>query len=799
MLGVTLILMSLLNAGNYFVVYNSNKAFIVRSDSAVFWVRVGKAMKIVSEKPSNTPRSRLFDPGDRSWMSKNHDFWAALLSTEGIQVSQNQKITVSTFENLLKRKAKNKAKYARLNKTTKMILTLLATNYPNKKNEIPYSGGKIVIVNYDKLTQKDQYYIAAKSFMILSDSRVTPNAVKSALRKAFTDPDFAALMGVSGGGAPVTETGGAGETPAAGGAEVDTSLIKAVRMIASPDVCYIVFQTNQPVELDSVDIVGYEGGYQVITPLPKTIDGLDSIEVTFADINDVNDIIGAQLVGLNLVINKNKPVTFYVQVSAPGGVGAGAGGEGVPGGAEVSAGGEGAAAGGEEGAGGTVSEGGEETSPTEVINIDEGTGGAAGRGVSKSTFIVFLILLLAILIFLYLTYSRVNKVAKKVGSFDILIDDLRGTIQELSSKPAEASIPPDLSEKLSDITASVHQVLTFVQTLSVQLDGATSDLKESYETTVAQIRSSILKDLRELKNEIEQKLAALQAVTPPPTTQPQEPARREFEIPSPSEEELAGNPPEASEMFEELGPSEAETEIPSRPEEPTIMEISPSAPAPPEPETKPEPVGVEEQPPRKAENIRAMLASLAQKLKKLQDNPILRAAVLVRDMVNAVTEPSKKMALQHTYQKFFDVAEGWDRIKNQVRMLREVASGQLPETPELRMEFEALEASVEDLSEALNEIEKTQNLKDYLPLIDAMSSYPNMEPRLKEFMRLLGIEEIEVPTGRPLTDDEAENVEVWDVEGFGTRQVVVDIIARGFRSSKTGEIIRKPRVKIRLE
>ncbi len=812
MLGVTLIFLSLVNATNYFVVYDINKAFIVRSDSAVFWVRVGKAMKIVSERPSNTPRARLFDPDDQNWVSKNHNFWVALLSSEGITVPDGQKITVNSFENLLNTKAKHKTKYRGLDKTTKKIITLLALNFPKKKNEIPYSDGTIVIVNYKKLTDKDPYYIAAKSFFVIPDSKVNPQTVKRSLRKAFSDPDFAALMAGGGGGAAVPPAEGAGgvETPGGMGAGIDTSLIKPLRLTITSEMVYLVLQSNQKVTLDSIEIIGYEGSYSVIDPLPKEINGVDSIGLSFATTDDIKNMIGSEVVGVYLYFNGGKSMQSFVQVSPASGLGytqptgevaapTGGGMEATP--TETGGGGEGGGGGGEE-------------SP-EVITIDEGTpSGGGGGGISTPLLIIFIIALLAILIFLYLTYSRVSNINRKIRDFDVIIDDLKGTIQELSNKPAESAVSPQLDTQFSRLSENINRLLTLVQALSVQIDSSTNDVKESTENAIARLNGELRSQLREVKEFISTHAVAASVQAPPTARSEPMPEPMKEEAYPPYETELAGNPPEASEMFEELGPSgikPAETESTLSPNKEPIIEISPTEPTQPQeveqprieqPEVEqipPQPEEITRPPERKPENIRAMLAEIAQKLKKLQDNPMLKAAILARSMIESETEPSKKLALQHTYQKFLDIAEGWDRIKNQVRVLKDVASGQVPETAELRMEFEALEASIEDLTDALKSIEEELNYKDYLPLIDAMSAHPNMKQRLDEFLNLLGIEEIEVPMNRPLTDEEAENVEVWDVEGFGTRQVVIDVIAKGFRSKKTGEIIRKPRVKIRLE
>ncbi len=804
MLGVTLIFLSLVNATNYFVVYDINKAFIVRSDSAVFWVRIGKAMKIVSENPSNTPRARLFDPEKQNWLSKNHNFWVALLSSEGITVPDGQKITVNSFENLLNTKAKHKTKYRGLDKTTKKIITLLALNFPQKKNEIPYSDGTIVIVNYKKMTDKDPYYIAAKSFFVIPDSKVKPQTVKRSLRKAFSDPDFAALMTGGGGGAVVSPAEGAGgvETPGGMGTGIDTSLIKPLRLTVTSEMVYLVLQSNQKVTLDSIEIIGYEGAYSVIDPLPKEINGVDSIGLSFATTDDIKNMIGSEVVGVYLYFNGGKSMQSVVQVSPVSGLGY-----------TTQPTGEAAAPpeGGMEATPTETGGGGGEESP-EVITIDEGTpsGGGGGGGISTPLLIIFIIALLAILIFLYLTYSRVSKINRKIRDFDVIIDDLKGTIQELSNKPTESSVSPQLDTQFSKLSENINRLLTLVQALSVQIDSSTNDVKESTEDAIARLNGELRTQLREVKEFISTHAAAAPIQAP----QPVQPGTIKEESYPSYETELAGNPPEASEMFEELGPSTVkpvETESTLSPNNEPIIEISPTEPAQPQeveqprieqPEIEqipPQPEEITRPPERKPENIRAMLAEIAQKLKKLQDNPMLKAAILARSMIESETEPSKKLALQHTYQKFLDIAEGWDRIKNQVRVLKDVASGQVPETAELRMEFEALEASIEDLTEALKYIEEELNYKDYLPLIDAMSAHPQMKQRLDEFLNLLGIEEIEVPMNRPLTDEEAENVEVWDVEGFGTRQVVIDVIARGFRSKKTGEIIRKPRVKIRLE
>ncbi len=788
MLGVTLIFLSLLNVipRNYFVVYDQNRAFIVRSDSAVFWVRVGKAMKIVSEPPSNTPKAKLFDPPNESWLCDNHNFWVAMLSAEGITVGEGEKITVNKFENLLKTKAKNKEKYKPLDKTTKMILTLFSTNFSGKKNEIPYQDGKIVIVNYNKLDAKSPYYIAAKSFMVLSDSKVKPKAIKNSLRKAFSDPDFATLMaegGAAGGVAPVG-TGG----------EADTTLLKALRVNLGPDVSYIVVKANQPVTIDSIDITGYEQHFTVLDKLPKKVTGTDSISLAFASEDDIQSIMESGVIGGTFIVN-GKPVEFFVQVTPPGGATVGGGEEGLvpPAGGEVQP--------------TTEAPSPPTTEEPEVITIDEGTGGAAqGGGISKSLLILLIVGILAILIFLYLTYRKVGRLASRLTEFDTLVDDLRGSISALEGKIQEQPQAPPVNEKLE---TTLQQILGIVQGLQFQIEGVGNTMQEVGQEIAGNVKRAVKEELQSqaavvarLEKKIERLLDTISSGTTVKAETPSAPMTPEPEYQPPATEEISGAPHEPSEMFEEFGGAGGAGFEP--PSEPTVMEIKP-------PETEPEGITIEEREipsrpevtetrPRKAESgIRALLAEIAQKLKKLQDNRTLKVSVLIRDMINSIPEPSKKLALQHTYQKFLDIAEGWDRIKNQVRVLREVASGQIPETAEVRMEFEALEASIEDLSAALEDVEKSYNLKDYLPLIDAISSYPQMKPRLEELTKLLDLEQIEVPVGRPLTDEEAEQVEVWDVEGFGTRQVVIDVIANGYRSKTTGEIIRKPRVKVRLE
>ncbi len=741
---------------NYFVTFDANRAYLVRSDTTVFWIRAGRALRVISGQSTNSPEGKLFDHDQ--WKSYNHEFWAEMLKMEGISVAPDENITLAYFQNALKNEGKNKDIYAKISKGTQLVLKFFSLNFPNVMASLTTEeGGSIVIINYGILAQTDRFYTAASAFMSIPEpSRGVISKTKAiaAFKKAMEDPDFASLM--SGEMAAPAPTEG-------GEIEVETLVVKPETLKIQGEEGFLILEANQDVTIDSIVIEGFEGKFSVLDELPKTIHaGVDTISIAFtADV--IDEVLATSMLNVKIYVeNKSRPLFGIANIGT---------GEGAPPTEPVETEEEIPPAEGEEG--------------METITIEEEPSAGPSEGFFGTTLILTLLflVLIALVVFLYMLSSKVNSIAARMDEFSNTAMGLRAELANLSEKLSELETTP-AKQPPSELESSVQQTLTILQGIQLQIEGATNDIKESVESTGGRIKTEIIKSLNELQKSFNNAIQQLQrAASSMPAMRPTPPPER----PAPPPTTHPTAPPSA--------PSAPPTI--QRPAPPTPPERRPAAPTPTERPAPPKPTPPAEDR-RRQELVRTMLASIAQKLRGLQESKMLKVVSLLRNIINAIPDVPKQQELQQRFQRLLELAEGWERIKNSVRLLRDAAAQPDRDLQELRMEFEALEATIEDISNALREAEATQKEEDFLPLIDAIEQYPQLKPHLREFMNLIGIEEIEVPVGKTLGED-VDQYEIWDVEGFGTRQVIVEVVVKGYRKSSTGEIIRKPRVKVRLE
>lgn len=118
------------------------------------------------------------------------------------------------------------------------------------------------------------------------------------------------------------------------------------------------------------------------------------------------------------------------------------------------------------------------------------------------------------------------------------------------------------------------------------------------------------------------------------------------------------------------------------------------------------------------------------------------------------------------------------------------AQGRAPEEADVERALQALQEKTRSLT-------REHQVVPFLQLLDESAGLPALEDSRAKLMDLVGLEEIHPAAGQTLPDTRA--LEVTRTEGSGSRLVIDEVLSSGYKNTKSSEILRKPKVVVRLE
>ncbi len=157
------------------------------------------------------------------------------------------------------------------------------------------------------------------------------------------------------------------------------------------------------------------------------------------------------------------------------------------------------------------------------------------------------------------------------------------------------------------------------------------------------------------------------------------------------------------------------------------------------------------------------------------------AATLIDQLrtVDAATD-----SLDREFASYSDLAGEFRSFSRRLHSRPSMVSS--PAIP-LATQFERLQAKLE-------EVESQHGPLPFFELLDASAGRPALDEARYRLMSLLKLEEIQLKVG----DDVGEQqVDVADLSGQGTRRIVREVLARGYRHTD-GTVLRPPKVVIEL-
>lgn len=111
---------------------------------------------------------------------------------------------------------------------------------------------------------------------------------------------------------------------------------------------------------------------------------------------------------------------------------------------------------------------------------------------------------------------------------------------------------------------------------------------------------------------------------------------------------------------------------------------------------------------------------------------------------------------------------------------------------EIEEEFEFLETSHKNLS-------KYHSVAWFFDLLAAASQHASLRSETDELKRSLGLEDVLITPGTEPEPQDMDKIEVETTEGYGPKTIISEVLENGYKLRGSGTILKKPRVKVRLE
>jgi hypothetical protein len=184
---------------------------------------------------------------------------------------------------------------------------------------------------------------------------------------------------------------------------------------------------------------------------------------------------------------------------------------------------------------------------------------------------------------------------------------------------------------------------------------------------------------------------------------------------------------------------------------------------------------------------------LSERLNKLYEHSnVLRVSLLTDEIISElragseITPPPEKVLYPYL------------EVSDQTRKL----TGKLDhfdELPQLYLDDkeQGIEAEFELFERSIDKLEKAHRVVWFTNLLEEVRRHAGLELKADQLRGLLNLELVDVVLGS--TPHDLQDFEVVSADGMGRQSVISEVLENGYRLKDGGAIVKKPKVKVRLE
>lgn len=193
------------------------------------------------------------------------------------------------------------------------------------------------------------------------------------------------------------------------------------------------------------------------------------------------------------------------------------------------------------------------------------------------------------------------------------------------------------------------------------------------------------------------------------------------------------------------------------------------------------------------EKIATLVSTMREKVDAMRrDYPVIDVAHEMKQVILPLSSQSDlKISFEGLITPYVELSDEWGTLLQALDHLGEQRG------VDLRNQVQRLRKDMEVFREKASRLSQNHRPIWFIPLLEKAAWVPALSEKAESLKSLLGIEDIPIQVGA-----EVRNIGDFDVirtDGMGRRNVIDDVIERGYREKATGTVIKKPRVIIRLE
>jgi len=183
---------------------------------------------------------------------------------------------------------------------------------------------------------------------------------------------------------------------------------------------------------------------------------------------------------------------------------------------------------------------------------------------------------------------------------------------------------------------------------------------------------------------------------------------------------------------------------------------------------------------------------IARRLDLGSNSNIFRVSALTKELLkNLKAAAGNSSHLEKNFARYLDVATKADELSSKLNSFDDVPQHYLDDPRHgIETELELFEESIESLA-------KAHRVVWFTSLLEEACRYAVLESQTDALRQLLNLELIEVVPGT--THLELQDFEVVSTDGMGRNSIISEVLENGYRSTESGALVKKPKVRVRLQ
>jgi hypothetical protein len=172
---------------------------------------------------------------------------------------------------------------------------------------------------------------------------------------------------------------------------------------------------------------------------------------------------------------------------------------------------------------------------------------------------------------------------------------------------------------------------------------------------------------------------------------------------------------------------------------------------------------------------------------------LIEISTLLKQIADELQPAASNSSQLEKVSPYLRVASQVEKLKQKLESFEVSSFFDLDATEkEVEGEFGVLEISIKSLSDY-------HSARWFFDLLAEAAQYPTLRSKMEDLKRLLNLEEVEIIPGTEPEPQDMDKIEVEVTEGYGSRTIISEVLENGYRLKESGTILKKPRVKVRLE